>query len=671
VFYPFSVLVLIQVINKMDRLALELKLPPQDAYFKITHTLEEVNNIIIANTHKTDLPQRISPELGNVCFAAGQHGWSFTLASFAALYCARHPRFGLDPSDLAKRLWGDWFFSEEKNAFTRSKPGASAVRTFVQYILEPLYKIYAHLIGETPEDLLVVFKQLGIRMKGSELHLDPRPLLRLALSRFFGKPSGFVNMVVQCVPSPADSADLKVSNTYTGYLTSPLAQSMRECSSSAPLMCNVVKLYNSPDGTRFHALTRIYSGTVRVGQRVKVLGESFTAEDDEDMAVVEVTGISVSVGRFFLEVGSATAGNWVLLEGVDGPIKKTATITDVNTDDAYIFRPLQFDNTSVFKLAVEPFNPSELPKMVEALRRINKTYPLVTTKVEESGEHVILGTGELYMDCVMHDLRHLYSDIEVRVADPVVSFCETVVESSALNCFAETPNKKNRLTMLAEPLDTGLAADIERGVVDIAWDKKTIGEFFRGKYDWDLLSARNIWAFGAENNGPNLLLNNTLPSEVDQKLLSTVKDSVVQGFKWGCREGPLCDEPMRNVKFKILDASVAREPIHRGGGQVIPTARRTAYSAFLMATPRYLYVSCLLHERSSLMLVYRLMEPMYLVEIQAPADCVQAIYPVLARRRGHIVQDAPKPGTPFYTLKAYIPVMDRCGTTGPLLVYQS
>ena len=59
------------------------------------------------------------------------------------------------------------------------------------------------------------------------------------------------------------------------------------------------------------------------------------------------------------------------------------------------------------------------------------------------------------MDCVMHDLRHLYSDIEVKVADPVVSFCETVVESSAINCFSETPNKKNKLTMLAEPLDTG------------------------------------------------------------------------------------------------------------------------------------------------------------------------------------------------------------------------
>mmetsp|Transcript_54008 Transcript_54008/g.106623 ORF Transcript_54008/g.106623 Transcript_54008/m.106623 type:complete len:978 (+) Transcript_54008:101-3034(+) len=638
------------VINKMDRLILELKLPPQDAYYKIIHTLEEVNNIIVANTHSSQLPQRISPELGNVCFAAGQHGWSFTLSSFAALYCARHPRFGLDSADLAKRLWGDWFYSEEKSCFTRAKPGNSAVRTFVQYILEPLYKIYAHVIGETPEDLLIIFKQLGIRMKGSEMHLDPRPLMQLALSRFFGKPNGFVEMVVQCVPSPVEGADLKVSTAYTGYLTSPLAQSMRSCSAGAPLMCNVVKLYNSPDGNKFYALTRIYSGTVAVGQRVKVLGESFTAEDDEDMAVVEVTGISVSVGRFFLEVSSATAGNWVLLEGVDGPIKKTATITDMHSEDAYIFKPLQFDNTSVFKLAVEPFNPSELPKMVEALRRINKTYPLVTTKVEESGEHVILGTGELYMDCVMHDLRHLYSDIEVKVADPVVAFCETVVESSALNCFSETPNKKNKLTMLAEPMESGLAADIERGIVDISWDKKTIGEFFKGKYDWDLLSARNVWAFGPENDGPNLLMNNTLPSEVDQKLLGTVRDSMVQGFKWGCREGPLCDEPMRNVKFKILDASIAREPIHRGGGQVIPTSRRTAYSAFLMATPR-------------------LMEPMYSVEIQAPADCVQAIYPVLARRRGHIVQDAPKPGTPFYSIKAFIPVMDSFGFETDLRSY--
>ena len=74
----------------------------------------------------------------------------------------------------------------------------------------------------------------------------------------------------------------------------------------------------------------------------------------------------------------------------------------------------------------------------------------------------------------------------------------------------------------------------------------------------------------------------------------------MQGFQWGSMEGSLCDAPIRNVKFKFLDAAVASEALHRGGGQIIPTARRVCYSAFLMATPR-------------------LMEPVYYVEIQTPA----------------------------------------------------
>lgn len=53
----------------------------------------------------------------------------------------------------------------------------------------------------------------------------------------------------------------------------------------------------------------------------------------------------------------------------------------------------------------------------------------------------------------MQDLRELYSEVEVKVADPVVTFCETVVETSSLKCFAETPNRANKLTMIAEPLE--------------------------------------------------------------------------------------------------------------------------------------------------------------------------------------------------------------------------
>jgi len=96
--------------------------------------------------------------------------------------------------------------------------------------------------------------------------------------------------------------------------------------------------------------------------------------------------------------------------------------------------------------------------------------------------------------------------------------------------------------------------------------RKRLGEFFQTKYDWDLLAARSIWAFGPDVTGPNILVDDTLPSEVDKGLLGSVKDSIVQGFQWGTREGPLCEEPIRNVKFKILDAVIAQEPLHRGGG---------------------------------------------------------------------------------------------------------
>jgi len=196
--------------------------------------------------------------------------------------------------------------------------------------------------------------------------------------------------------------------------------------------------------------------------------------------------------------------------------------------------------------------------------------------------------------------------------------------------------------MIAEPLERGIAEDIEHGRVSMKMAPKERGKFFQERYQWDLLASRSIWAFGPDERGPNILLDDTLPSQVDKKLVNTVKEHIKQGFQWGSREGPLCDEPMRNVKFRILDASLATEPIFRGGGQIVPTARRVCYSSFLMATPR-------------------LMEPIYYVEVQAPADCISAVYTVLARRRGHVTQDIPKAGSPLYTIKALIPVIDANG----------
>ncbi|KAG0698450.1 Calreticulin family-domain-containing protein [Suillus ampliporus] len=627
------------VVNKIDRLILELRIKPADAYYKIKHTIEEINTFISGIDPDPEL--RLSPENGNVVFASTDMSWCFTLRSFAKMYA---DTFGsLDVTAFADRLWGDIYFNGETRKFTRKATDPEQSRTFVHFILDPLYKLYSHVLSEDTDDLKSTLASLNISLKPVMYKMDVRPLLKAILDQFFGPATGLVDMIVEHIPSPVDGAVRKVEGTYTGPQTSEAAVAMKACDPEAPVMVQITKLYHTTDAQSFRAFGRVMSGTLRKGTLVKVLGEGYSPEDEEDMAKATVEDIWISEARYFIPADEVPAGNLVLIAGVDASISKTATLADPSiSDDLYIFRPIKHMTESVLKIAIEPIAPSELPKMLSGLRSINKSYPLAATKVEESGEHVLIGTGELYLDCVMHDLRRLFAEIEIKVSDPVTKFCETVLETSALKCYADTPNKKNKLTMIAEPLERGIAEDIERGRVTMRMTPKERGTFFQEKYQWDLLASRSIWAFGPDDSGPNVLLDDTLPSQVDKKLLGTVKEHIKQGFQWGAREGPLCDEPMRNVKFRILDASLAQEPIFRGGGQIVPTARRVCYSSFLMATPR-------------------LMEPIYYVEVQAPADCISAVYTVLARRRGHVTQDIPKAGSPLYTVKALIPVIDANG----------
>ena len=100
---------------------------------------------------------------------------------------------------------------------------------------------------------------------------------------------------------------------------------------------------------------------------------------------------------------------------------------------------------------------------------------------------------------------------------------------------AHTHTHRNKLTMIAEPLEKGLAEDIENEVVQISWSKKKIGEFFQTKYDWDLLAARSIWAFGPEATGPNILVDDTLPSEVCVCVCACVCQSLSLSLELSCK----------------------------------------------------------------------------------------------------------------------------------------
>ncbi|CAM6032776.1 unnamed protein product [Sphagnum compactum] len=77
---------------------------------------------------------------------------------------------------------------------------------------------------------------------------------------------------------------------------------------------------------------------------------------------------------------------------------------------------------------------------------------------------------------------------------------------------------------------------------------------------------------------------------------------------------------MRGIAFEGCDVVLHADAIHRGGGQVIPTARRVMYAAQLTAKPR-------------------LLEPVYLVEIQAPEGAIGGIYSVLNQKRGLVFEE--------------------------------
>jgi 116 kDa U5 small nuclear ribonucleoprotein component len=335
------------VINKVDRLIIDLKLPPRDSYYKLLNLVEGMNDLI-GKSSNGKYP-KLSPAKNNVAFASAQHGWCFTLKSFAQLYldhlCEQGLGNNLSTDDFALRLWGDAYLNPDTRTFHKSSRTCPGVeRTFCTLVLGPLYKIYTACLGEHQEDVNTLLRQVGVLLTKDQLRASAKPLLRSACSRFFANATaGFVDMLVQHVPSPAGAAKGKVARCYTGPMDSHVAASMVACDATATLMIHCVKMYAADDGQTFSVLGRIYSGTVAPGDRVKVLGEGYSPEDDEDMALATVTSVSIPRGRSRTEVTRATAGNWVLLDGIDATVSKTATLTSVGADDGVeIFAPLKF-----------------------------------------------------------------------------------------------------------------------------------------------------------------------------------------------------------------------------------------------------------------------------------------------------------------------------------------
>jgi len=340
-------------------------------------------------------------------------------------------------------------------------------------------------------------------------------------------------------------------------------------------------------------------------------------------------------------VPDVPCGNTVALVGIDQFLMKQGTLSD--HEDAHCIKVMKYSVSPVVRVAVEVKNASDLPKLVEGLRKLSKSDPLVVCTTEESGEHVIAGCGELHVEICLKDLEEEYAKCPIKKGDPVVSYKETVTEESSQVCLSKSPNKHNRIFCTAAPLSSELSDDIEADKIGSKQDLKDRARLLQDNYEWDPNDAKKIWCFGPDTSGPNLLVDVTKQVQY----LQEIKDSAEAAFQWATKEGAMTDENMRGIRFNIQDVALHADAIHRGGGQIVPTARRVFYASQLTAAPRF-------------------EEPVFLVEIQCPDDAVGGIYQCLSQRRGIVTNEDPVAGTPLVNMKAYLPVAESFGFTQAL-----
>jgi len=640
------------MVNKLDRAFLELKMDPEEAYQNFRKAVESVN--VVISPYESEDPQKeyeegglgpvqVDPTAGTVAFGSGLQQWGFTLKKFAVMYATK---FGIKPEDMMRRLWGDTFLDSESKKWKKGNPhanlNAGLRRAFVQFILDPIQQLCDAIMDEKQKKVEKMLKALNIVLKKEDLELRGKPLIKPVFQKWLPAADAILEMMVMHLPSPFRAQKYRVPVLYDGPLDDEASQAIRSCDGGTPLMMFVSKMVPTSDKGRFYAFGRVFAGTVATGQKVRIYGPNYEPGKKKDLYLKSIQRTLIQMGRYVEQVADVPAGNNACLVGVDQYLLKTGTVTTI--ESAHSFRQMKYSVSPVVRVAVDVKNPQDLPKLVEGLKRLSKSDPLVLCMTEESGEHIVAGAGELHLEICLKDLADDFmGGAPIKISDPVVSYRETVTDESSMMCLSKSANKHNRLFCKAMPFPEGLDEAIEEGRVAPRDEFKARARLISDEFGLDVGEMRKIWAFGPEGTGPNLLVDGSKGVQY----LNEIKDHVNSGFQWATKEGPMSEEQCRGVILRVIDVTLHADAIHRGAGQILPTARRVTYASMLTASPS-------------------LLEPMYLSDISCPQDATGGIYGVLTTRRGHVFAEEARPGSPIVQLKAYLPVAESFGFTSAL-----
>jgi len=630
------------MVNKIDRGILELQVDGENMYQQFQRVVEN-SNVIISTYEAEDMGehQQVDPCRGTVAFGSALFGWAFTVTMFAKTYSQK---FGISREKMMEKLWGDNFFdagAKKWKNHSKADDESELKRAFVSFIMSPVIRLCRASYNGNWEQVDKMLPTLGITLKAVERTLQGKHLMKCIFQKWINAADALLEMIIMKLPSPIVAQKYRAAYLYEGPKDDQSFKAIESCDKDGPLMIFISKMVPTNDKGRFYAFGRVFSGIVATGQKVRIMGPNYVPGSKNDLSIKNIQRTVIMMGGKVDAVPDVPCGNTVGLVGVDQYLLKQGTIA--TAEDAHNIRVMKYSVSPVVRVAVDVKNASDLPKLVEGLKKLSKSDPLVLCYTEESGEHIIAGCGELHVEICLKDLVEEYAKCEIKKGDPVVTYKETITEESDRMCLSKSPNKHNRLFVKAEPLGDDLSVLIEDEKIGPKQETKERAKMLAEDHDWDKTDAQKIWCFGPDTNGPNLLVD----AAKGVQFLNEIKDSCEAAFQWATREGVLCDESMRGIRFNIHDVTLHTDAIHRGGGQIVPTARRVMYACELASKPAF-------------------QEPIFLVEIQTPDDAVGQIYQTLTQRRGIVIGEEPIMGTPLVQMKAYLPVGESFGFTQAL-----
>ena len=404
-----------------------------------------------------------------------------------------------------------------------------------------------------------------------------------------------LGMVVQHHPPPHVAQKYRIPKIWQGDLESEVGKSILTCDEKGPVVMMVTTINVDPQAGRI-ATGRLFSGTIKDGDEVYLIDAKRSGK---------VQSVNIYMGNTREVVSMLPSGNIPALLGLDYAVAGE-TIATVKSIPA--FESIKYVSEPVVTIAVEPKHPKDLPKLVEALRRLTVEDPNLIVKInEETGETLMAGMGVLHLEIATSLLQE--AGLEITTTQPLINYRETI-RTKAVPIMSKSPNKHNKIFMRIEPLREDVIDMLRTGQVKEDMDKKVMAKILREK-GWAADEARSVAAI---DPGGNMLIDETKGVQFLQESM----DSIRSGFDDVVHSGPIAHEALRGVKFVLHHFVPHEDPAHRGLAQLMPASRRSMLGSMLIAEPV-------------------LLEPVLGIEIKCPQEQIGTVAGILSGKRGKLL----------------------------------